>query len=168
MKLDIQALVDSPEMTFDETTEVNLKGLKLGTQQTICTTKVYGKVSKHKPLYLVNGFVDTTLKLLCNRCGQEEDYPLHAELYGEFSTDEIYQNENEDVKQVIGSTIDLSDDILASIALDIPLGFYCKEDCLGICSECGANQNENPCDCVNSDIDIRLEQFRDILRFTSK
>lgn len=47
--------------------------------------------------------------------------------------------------------------------LEIPMQIFCREDCKGICVECGKNLNEGPCDCVFDDIDPRMAALRTLL-----
>jgi uncharacterized protein len=40
---------------------------------------------------------------------------------------------------------------------------FCREECLGLCPECGKNLNDGPCDCQIDDIDPRLAALRALL-----
>ncbi|OON93383.1 MAG: hypothetical protein ATN33_05820 [Epulopiscium sp. Nele67-Bin001] len=160
MQLNIQTLINEPEVEFDETVEVDLKDANLGSEQTTYPARVYGKITRLGNNYIVRGAVDTTVKLMCGRCLDEVDYNIHANLFNEFSSDLTYCED--EVILVKGTIIDLSDSILEAILLELPFGFVCNEDCLGICKVCGTNRNIDQCDCNQSVIDLRLEQFKDI------
>ena len=162
MKINIQTLINKPELDFEGETTVSIKNLQSGNKQTDCVAKVNGVVTRKGNNYVVTGTVETTVKLLCDRCMHEFDYPIHADLYSEFSSDERYLDENEDVTPVIKSSIDLSDAVLEAIVMNLPMKSLCKEDCKGMCKKCGANLNHSSCECNGSDIDLRLEQFKDI------
>jgi len=43
--------------------------------------------------------------------------------------------------------INISDDIKDSIIIDYPIKMVCKEDCKGLCANCGKNLNHGQCDC---------------------
>ncbi|MEG0324957.1 MAG: DUF177 domain-containing protein [Cellulosilyticaceae bacterium] len=164
MKINIQTLINKTELEFAEETTVSLKNLHLGSEKTDYVAKVYGTVIKQGNKYLVSGEIDITVKLLCDRCMHEFDYPIHADLYSEFSSDNQYADENDDVKPVIKSSIDLSDDILEAIVVEVPMKCLCSKDCKGMCKNCGANLNHSVCECESADIDLRLEQLKDIFR----
>ena len=72
----------------------------------------------------------------CSRCLKEfnmnieKKVDLHYELKGELS-------------------IELDDNLKDEIIIDYPMKILCKEDCKGLCSQCGKNLNEGPCDCKN-------------------
>ena len=39
----------------------------------------------------------------------------------------------------------------------------CREDCLGLCQECGANLNDGDCGCAPDEIDPRLAALQQLL-----
>ncbi len=76
----------------------------------------------------------TQVRETCSRCLTEfymklqKEVNLHYELKGELSI------------QLDGA---LKDEII----IDYPIKILCKEDCKGLCVQCGKNLNEGPCDC---------------------
>lgn len=168
MKINIQTLINKPELIFSEETTISLKKLRLGSEITDYVAHVSGTITRQGNQYRVSGEVDVTIRMLCDRCMHEFDYPIHANLYSEFSSDEQYTCENEDVKPVIKSSIDLSDDIVEAIVMEVPMKSLCKEDCKGFCKTCGANLNDTTCDCGSADVDLRLEQLKDIFCLNDK
>nr|WP_307989504.1 DUF177 domain-containing protein [uncultured Niameybacter sp.] len=130
--------------------------------------RVYGTIEKRQELFTVTGYVDVTLQMVCDRCMRTFEYPLHAMLDDQFSNSEQELLEDEDIKRVTKSSIDLSDSILESIAMAMPMKALCEDDCKGMCLKCGANLNENTCKCDRADIDPRLEALKDIFCLDSK
>ena len=60
--------------------------------------------------------------------------------------------------------LDLNYLVLNAILTQLPLRHLCRPDCKGLCPHCGANLNEGPCDCENTEIDPRwaiLAQLQD-------
>ena len=53
-----------------------------------------------------------------------------------------------DIKGLDSVTVD--SDIRDEIILDHPIRILCKLDCRGLCTFCGTNLNEGPCDCENT------------------
>ena len=41
--------------------------------------------------------------------------------------------------------LDITDDVRQEILLSYPIRFLCREDCLGLCPQCGTNLNERSC-----------------------
>jgi uncharacterized protein len=59
--------------------------------------------------------------------------------------------------------IDLEPVLRELIILATPMHAVCREDCLGLCPECGQNLNEGPCDCRPDDVDPRLAVLKALL-----
>ena len=43
--------------------------------------------------------------------------------------------------------LDLDSRIIEQLEVEFPIRFLCKEDCKGLCSQCGADLNINECSC---------------------
>ena len=63
---------------------------------------------------------------------------------------------------VDGDTLDITEIIENSIISTLPIKRLCKEDCKGLCSQCGTNKNVKECQCDNFDVDIRLAKLREL------
>lgn len=60
--------------------------------------------------------------------------------------------------------LDLNYLVLDAILTQLPLRHLCRPDCKGLCPHCGADLNDGPCDCENTEIDPRwaiLAQLQD-------
>ncbi len=53
--------------------------------------------------------------------------------------------------------IDLTDPLRESVILALPHKRVCDEDCQGICAHCGANRNQDVCDCEQEPTDPRWD-----------
>ncbi len=164
MILNILTLKNKVEevITFDEIVPISVKTLKLATTQHDYNAKVCGSVTREGAIYTAQGTVDIDLALICDRCMETVIVPVHAPLFCEFSTDEKHLAEDDDMKEVTKSSIDLSDALLEAIAMNLPMKVLCKEDCKGMCKGCGTNLNNETCQCDALDIDPRLEQLKNI------
>ena len=58
--------------------------------------------------------------------------------------------------------VDMTDQIRQVLALAMPMKPICSEDCRGLCPQCGANLNEETCDCRSDEIDERWEGLKDL------
>jgi uncharacterized protein len=58
----------------------------------------------------------------------------------------FYRNDELDLSAVMGE----------QILLEIPMKPVCREDCKGLCDQCGADLNEGTCSCERSRVDPRL------------
>ncbi|MDY7229922.1 YceD family protein [Hyalangium rubrum] len=70
----------------------------------------------------------------------------------------------EDADEVIfdGKTIDLDPIVREQVLLALPMSAVCREDCKGLCAQCGQNLNEKQCGCEQKVIDPRLAPLMNI------
>jgi uncharacterized protein len=61
-----------------------------------------------------------------------------------------------------GEEIDLDDLVREQIELALPMSRLCKSDCRGLCPECGANLNEQECNCTVEQIDPRWSALKEL------
>ena len=71
----------------------------------------------------------------CARCLEDVEH----EVVQEYKFDYIVDNKTE--------FIDLGEDIRQEIIVELPTKVLCCNDCKGICLHCGANLNEEECQC---------------------
>ncbi len=50
--------------------------------------------------------------------------------------------------------------LLEQLQLNIPMRALCREDCAGLCPECGVNRNDSACDCGDRAVDPRWKALR--------
>ena len=162
MKINIPELNKKSEVTFKGEQRVFLKGINPVHDVLDCMAFVEGVATKSGNRYLVKGQVITTVMLLCDRCLEEYEYTLKADLYKEYSSEEFFDDEDEDIIQVTGSVIDLEDAVTEAIYLNVPMKGLHDKNCKGICKICGQNLNEQSCDCESKEIDPRLENLKNI------
>jgi uncharacterized protein len=58
------------------------------------------------------------------------------------------------------NVLDISEDVRQTILLSVPLKLLCRNDCAGLCPQCGRNLNQGPCACKDDRFDSRWEQLR--------
>ena len=103
----------------------------------------------------VRGLITTTIKISCIRCLDDFEFPLKAEFHytlcprdkRELSPEMEVNREDLDVHYYQGDSIDIAPLIREQILLNIPSYPLCRESCKGICSQCGSNLNQDPCQC---------------------
>lgn len=97
---------------------------------------------------LIMGEANTEASTLCSRCLN----PTRVELTGKIDACYLIEEPDEydiDEFNILPKdhAIDLGDLICASLIIDAPLKPLCKDDCLGLCPQCGKNLNEGSCMC---------------------
>jgi uncharacterized protein len=102
----------------------------------------------------------------CDRCVSDFDSTLETKyqavyLFGN-NTDEDGDSLNVTYLPKDASEIVLDNDIRDYALLAVPMKKLCKEDCKGLCPECGKNLNEGICNCKNLEIDPRWLPLQDL------
>ncbi|KAF0247724.1 MAG: hypothetical protein FD167_2877 [bacterium] len=78
-------------------------------------------------------------------------------------TDELILERRElDFSFYRDNQLNLDDIVKEQIELAIPMSNLCKEDCLGLCSQCGQDQNLKKCDCASKDVDLRWNALTEL------
>ena len=96
----------------------------------------------------VHGTVSIPWRDQCRRCLVDVAGVAVAQV------DEVFQHDPriDDAVEIVGDQIDLAPIVREYALLELPDAPLCRDDCAGICPECGADMNESPCDC---DTDVR-------------
>jgi uncharacterized protein len=59
--------------------------------------------------------------------------------------------------------LDLTEVVRQALFLAMPMNPICKDDCAGLCPQCGSNLNQEQCQCERDTVDPRLEVLRQLL-----
>ena len=133
-------------------------------------TAVTGKVRVAGNEVFVDGHIETRAQVECDRCLQQVESPVSADFELEYITGSEY--ESSDVAELTeaemsvsvfdGETIDVDEIVKEQIVLAVPTRMLCREDCKGICPECGIDRNTGECTCVTNDIDPRWAALKNL------
>ena len=121
--------------------------------------------NKGKKVLQINGEGSLTLLIPCGRC--LSDVPVEFVFDFEREVD-MKQSEEERIKDldesnyITGGNLDVEQLVYNEILINWPLRVLCKDDCKGICSHCGKNLNQGPCDCRVENLDPRMAVISDI------
>lgn len=95
--------------------------------------------------YLLDGKVNLPASLCCSRCAQDVIHPVQHQFHLLFKEGEVDDSE---IIPLEHDYIELDDIISEQISLQLPLQPLCREDCKGLCDQCGADMNTQSCQCV--------------------
>ena len=111
-------------------------------------------------LFEVTGGYQTSLQLICSRCLNAFTLPLSGEIKALYGSSPEEETEGElAVHSFSGDNIDLDELLLSEINFALPMQPLCKEDCRGLCPECGTDLNHGACSCAKEQIDPRWEKL---------
>ena len=132
---------------------------------------VKGRVRLAGNQVFVNGHVDTRVQVECDRCLKPVELPVNADFALEYISDSDYESgraaaeltEAEmSVSAFDGQEIDVDEIVKEQILLAVPSRMLCREDCQGICPECGTDRNTGTCSCNTNDIDPRWAALKNL------
>lgn len=105
--------------------------------------------------YVLKGHMKGFIQLMCDRClvaySRDIDHDFKVILAplppdSEKAEVELHEEDME-IGFIKGEEIDLGAIIQEQLYLSLPIKSLCREDCLGLCSLCGANLNHGDCGC---------------------
>lgn len=119
----------------------------------------------------VEGLVETSIELPCSRCLEPYRLPFSAEFELAYARDlpEVTDEEGEEMELsadelglilLEGDEIALAGPIEEHVLMALPIQPLCDEECRGLCAHCGANLNENPCQCEEPKFDTRFSALK--------
>lgn len=131
---------------------------------------VSGKVRLAGNEVFVNGHVETRAQVECDRCLQPVETPVNAEFALEYISGSEYESSGAaelteaemSVSVFDGKAIDVDEIVKEQILLAVPTRMLCREECRGICPECGTDRNTGDCSCATNDIDPRWAALKNL------
>ncbi len=120
---------------------------------------------------LVDGWVELTLELSCNRCLKTFEQPMHVDFEEQFypTVDVISGmpldpfDEDEIFPIDAHHEVDLTEAVRQNVLLALPMVTICREDCKGLCPQCGQDLNLGSCEC-KPEVDARLSVLKQLLQ----
>src|SRR5437868_6985431 len=125
--------------------------------------EVMGRVSQTDREVRLRGKITARAEVDCDRCLKSVEAPVETEFDVTYVPSEDYRSneaaelQEEDLSLSVfdGETINIDELVREQILLALPSRALCGEECKGLCPDCGADRNVNPCDCQSKEIDPR-------------
>ena len=119
---------------------------------------------------VVEGHIDTRAQLECDRCLKPVELPVSADFALEYITGADYESgsnaalseEQMSVSVFDGQAIDVDEIVKEQILLALPARTLCRDDCKGICPDCGIDRNTGECNCAADDVDPRWAALKSL------
>jgi uncharacterized protein len=107
---------------------------------------------------VVRGTLSADWTAACSRCLEPVDGRVSVHV------DELFEPiPLEGETYLLGDdVIDLEPMVRDALLLELPLAPLCRDDCAGLCPTCGANRNDEPCDCAGEEPDPRWAALRSL------
>jgi uncharacterized protein len=132
--------LDSQEIAYELEPKANL--LDIPEAKVTGPIKVNGEaILSGDHSVLIDVTVEFEIQGPCVRClentSEKVEFDIRDDLSGDGETD----------YKVINDTVDLDKIIYNAVIMNAPTLLLCKEECLGLCPECGENLNYGKCKC---------------------
>ena len=89
----------------------------------------------------------TRVAASCRRCLAPVSLPVAARVDALFTEDQLADDPSVYLIPERATTLDLSEAIREELILAVPEYVLCREDCRGLCPQCGKDLNEGACRC---------------------
>ncbi|ADG82926.1 hypothetical protein Tfer_1615 [Thermincola ferriacetica] len=129
--------------------------------------EITGKIENTGGKLIVLGNISARLRLTCSRCLEQYPHELATSFERAFRLtpeDASAEGSEEETEIISGEKLDLTDMIVESILLELPMKQVCSEECKGLCKKCGINLNKTACNCEDDDIDPRFEVLKNYFK----
>jgi len=117
-----------------------------------------------------NFLVDLTVRnegdFVCDRCGEPHSKTVQGRVRTLFidsgGDEEREGNEEVRILPPEARAIDILQDAVDALLLAVPVKILCREDCMGLCPNCGRNLNDGPCSCRPESEETRWDALKNI------
>ena len=124
----------------------------------VSSCSVVGRISADSDILILTAEIKVDLEMICSRCLDTFIYPIDIDIEERFTTNS--KSEDEEAIVVLDDVLNITEVVETSIISTLPIKRVCKDDCKGLCQECGCNLNFNTCSCNKEDVDIRFEALK--------
>ena len=151
MKLDITPGIQRKGVSMPFTLEENWGEDRWGgdTISYVRPVRLSGSYMVTGDTVVLNGTAEASVESRCARCLAPTVTEVQAEVSEAFLRDDGTESLSPDEDQYTyqGHVLDVTDAVRVSVLLEVPTRVLCREDCKGLCSQCGANLNVTMCSC---------------------
>jgi uncharacterized protein len=107
---------------------------------------------------LVTGTVSAAVQGECSRCLDPVSYDLDVDVcelyaYPDSATDET--TDEDEISRIVDDLIDVEPVVRDLVVLALPMSPLCREDCGGLCVDCGQRLDDLPADHTHEQLDPR-------------
>ncbi len=164
MLIQLQQIGDEP-FHWEESPSISAESLGRSELLGLGGISWSGRVVRDLAGYRLQARLSYRQTLTCTRCLAHVERPVDEELELAIETGaaEPMLGEHElttsDLRTLFldGDELDTIPILMEQLQLNIPMKPLCREDCVGLCPQCGADRNQVPCTCAESDVDPRWQ-----------
>ena len=165
MKIDVSSILKEAGGQIEIDGCVKLPDTKfLGEYRFPEPIKVKGGVSNNGKSLILRADAEGVMITSCARCMKEISVPVSFRMDENLAREDSGIDEDADVILFRDNEIELDDIVYDNFLMNVEGKYLCKEDCKGLCPECGKDLNEGDCGCSKDNIDPRWSALLDIMK----
>jgi len=127
-------------------------------------------ITKTSGTVFVKGSFSASIDICCSRCLENTKLPIGSDFAytlvsakTETVDDLELKPEDLEISYYYGDFIDLTPIICEQIILQIPIKALCREECKGLCQQCGTNLNISSCNCSSHAVEGRMAVLKNFV-----
>jgi len=169
MKLDLTRY-RQPVSHFARTFQPGEVASDAGAYDIVAPVELEFDIHKDKDKFRLEGHLRTELELQCSRCLEPYRFVVDADFDQRYlpataasmDPDSEVQENDLETSYYSDDQIDLAELMREQFYLALPMKPLCRDDCRGLCPQCGTNLNSGTCDCSPVWEDPRLAALKAI------
>ena len=169
MKLDLTRY-RQPVSHFARTFQPGEVTSDAGTYDMVAPVELEFDIHKDKDKFRLAGHLRTELELSCSRCLEPYRFAVDADFDQRYlpasaasaEPESEVQEDDLETSYYSDDQIDLGELMREQFYLTLPMKPLCRDDCRGLCPQCGTNLNTGTCDCSPVWEDPRLAALKAI------
>jgi len=116
---------------------------------------------------ILHGSMTGSITMPCNRCTQDATVTINQKFDEVFMLDEELSSEDTEPairieKESTGIEIEIAGILWEECIIALTVKPLCKDDCKGLCAQCGIDLNTGKCECEDPALDPRLAVLRNL------
>jgi len=167
MQLDLTKIRQAQDR-FERTLDPSQVAMRDDAYRIVAPVHLAFDIHKDKDKFRLVGLVQSELELPCSRCTEpyrfrvDQPFDLRYLPQSEASAEAETEVAEEDLETSFyrDDQIDLNELVREQFYLALPMKPLCRDDCKGLCPQCGANLNTETCDCEHGWEDPRLAALK--------
>jgi len=161
MNLDVTKVLSGLQNHFDFENHIKLLQTSLDEINAVFASEfsVCGSVSKSGQKLILKMAYQGEITFPCDRCLEDVKLDFEHTVTRELTLEPL----DDECVLIIGNTVSIDPILEEDVMLNLPLHIRCREDCLGLCPQCGINLNNGKCKCEDEKIDPRLEALKNFI-----
>jgi len=164
MKLNLREIIEVPGASVPFEIELDTDNLDFESiREYKSKPRASGEVFNEAGVLTLSGTLTADMVCICDRCGTAFDSTKEMELEATIVEENEDNRFDPELFFLEGDCVEINEIVSTLFILDMETKFLCREDCKGLCSECGKNLNLGSCGCRKK-LDPRfavLEQLLD-------